>query len=62
MEARLIRRTVASVLAGAVAAVAVHLQRGYPWRLSLIVGLACGVLVASVLQTTDRLRALYRDR
>lgn len=62
METRLIRRVAVSGAAGLLAAVVVHLERGYPWKLSLIVGLACGVLVASVLQTTDRLRSLYRDR
>lgn len=62
MEARLIRRVAASGAAGLLAAMVVHFERGYPWNLSLIVGLACGVLVASALQTVDRLRALYRDR
>ena len=48
-------------LGGALAgAAAMHYGRDLPWRLAGIVGLAIGVLVVSVLQSGERVRAAWR--
>ena len=59
---QLIRRLAVGGVVALAGTIAIHLGRGYPWGLSAIVGLACGVLAGTVLQTADRLRALFRDR
>jgi hypothetical protein len=48
-----------AVAAGAVAALALRLARGFPWSLALIAGLAVGVFTLMLLRTTRVLRAVW---
>jgi hypothetical protein len=50
------KKLVLSVLAGLLAAVAFHLLRGYPPKLSSLFGAAIGALVFAALRTVDELR------
>lgn len=49
----------AALAAGAAAALALRLARGFPWSLALIAGLAVGVFTLMLLRTTRVLRAVW---
>lgn len=48
-----------ALAAGAAAALALRLARGFPWSLALIAGLAVGVFTQMLLRTTRVLRAVW---
>jgi len=58
---RSLKEVLAGLIGVLVGTVAVHFGRDLPWRLAGLVGLAIGVLVITVLQSSARVRAVWRD-
>ena len=54
-------RILAIVATGVAATVVLHAQRGLPWSLAGIAGLAVTVLSFLALNSLDRLRRIWRD-
>jgi len=55
-------RRLAMIVATGVATLAVlHYQRGLPWKLAGIAGVAVAVLGVMALRTVDKLREVWRD-
>lgn len=51
-----------AIAAGAAAALALRVARGFPWSLALVAALAVGVFTQMLLRTVRNLRAVWSPR